>query len=462
MRIGLIAPPWVTVPPTGYGGTERVVDRLARGLQGADHDVVLFTIGDSTCPVPRRWVYEQAQEPMGVDMAEARHLVRAYRALADCDVIHDHTLLGPFFSAGKTPVVTTNHGPFTSDLREIYGAIATRVPIIAISRSQRAEAPELPITAVIHHGIDPEAFPVGTGDGGYLLFLGRMAPEKGAHRAIEVARRAGLPLVIAAKMREPAERRYFSESVEPHLGPGIKYVGEIHQDDKLALLGGARALLNPISWAEPFGLVMVEALACGTPVLTFPNGAAPEIVEHGRTGWWCQDVDSMAAAVEQIDLLDRTDCRAAVEGHFSSRRMVDEHLVLYRSLLDGRRRHGRGGLRTVPRPGRRYPMPYQSPEVPRQEWAVGAVPGQGGPMSIHRRASLLRNAEDPRPPSPPEPPTPEPEPSPPEPEPPIPMINALQRIADESLRASTPGDTSPPRWNRIGVTMKRNDEGGVA
>lgn len=376
MRIGLIAPPWVPVPPAGYGGTERVVDRLARGLQRAGHDVALFTTGDSTCPVPRRWVYEQAQEPMGADMTEARHLVRAYQALADRDVIHDHTLLGPFFGTGNPPVVTTNHGPFSAELREIYGAVATRVPIIAISRSQRVEAPELPIAAVIHHGIDPEAFPVGTGSGGYLLFLGRMAPEKGAHRAIEVARQAGLPLVIAAKMREPGEHRYFSECVEPHLGSGIEYVGEIHQDDKLALLGGARALLNPITWAEPFGLVMIEALACGTPVLTFPNGAAPEIVEHGRTGWWCQDVDSMAAAVQQIDLLDRADCRAAVEGHFSSRRMVDEHLVLYRSLVAGRRSHGRGGLRTVPGPGRRNPMPYRPPEVSRQDRSVGTGPAR--------------------------------------------------------------------------------------
>jgi glycosyltransferase involved in cell wall biosynthesis len=333
MRIGLIAPPWVPVPPIGYGGTEGVVDRLARGLQSAGEDVVLFTTGDSTCPVPRRWVYEQPQEPMGIDVAEARHLARAYQALADCDVIHDHTLLGPFIAPGDLPVVTTHHGPFTPEFREIYGAVASRASIIAISRSQRAEAPELPIAAVIHHGIDPEAFPVGTGGGGYLLFLGRMAPEKGAHRAIEVARRAGLPLVIAAKMRDPEELGYFSECVKPHLGPAIEYVGEVHQDDKLALLGGARALLNPITWAEPFGLVMVEALACGTPVLTFPNGAAPEIIEHGRTGWWCQDVDGMAAAARQIDLLDRADCRAAVEGHFSSRRMVDEHLVVYRSIL---------------------------------------------------------------------------------------------------------------------------------
>jgi glycosyltransferase involved in cell wall biosynthesis len=356
MRIGLIAPPWVPVPPTGYGGTEGVVDCLARGLQAAGEDVVLFATGDSTCQVPRQWAYDHPQAPMGLDVAEARHLVRAYQALADRDVIHDHTLLGPFFAGGNPSVVTTNHGPFTSELREIYGAVAHRVPIIAISRSQRAEAPELPIAAVIHHGIDPEAFPVGTGGGGYLLFLGRMTPEKGVHRAIEVARRVGLPLVIAAKMREPDEHRYFAECVEPHLRPGIDYVGEVHQDDKLALLGGARALLNPITWAEPFGLVMVEALACGTPVLTFPNGAAPEIVEHGRTGFHCRDVQSMAAAVQQIDLLDRADCRAAVEGHFSSRRMVDEHLVLYRALLERRRSQGRGRLLTVPDPGRRQPI----------------------------------------------------------------------------------------------------------
>lgn len=335
MKIGLIAPPWVPVPPTRYGGTEGVVDSLARGLRAAGCEVVLFATGDSTCPVPQRWVYERPQVPMGLDVAEARHLVAAYRALTDCDVIHDHTLLGPFF-AGGAPVVTTNHGPFSVDLRAIYGAIAERAPIIAISRSQRAQAPELPIAAVIHHGIHPEAFPVGRGDGDYLLFLGRMTQEKGVHKAIAVARRTGLRLVIAAKMREPSEHRYFAEFVQPHLGQRIDYVGEVGQDEKVALLGAARALLDPITWPEPFGLAMIEALACGTPVLAFPNGAAPEIVEDGRTGVLCRDVDDMAAAVGRLDSLDRADCRAAVEGHFSSQRMVRDHLRLYRALLEQR------------------------------------------------------------------------------------------------------------------------------
>jgi glycosyltransferase involved in cell wall biosynthesis len=367
MRIGLIAPPWVPVPPTSYGGTEGVVDLLARGLQAAGEDVVLFATGDSTCPVPRRWVYEQPQGPIGIDVVEARHLVGAYRMLRDCDIIHDHTLLGPFFASGDPPVVTTNHGPFSTELREIYGAVAGRVPVIAISRSQRAQAPELPIAAVIHHGIDPEAFPVGEGAGGYLLFLGRMAPEKGAHRAIAVARRAGLPMVIAAKIREPAEHAYFAECVEPHLGGDVEYVGEAAWRQKVALLGGARALLNPITWAEPFGLVMVEALACGTPVLTFPNGAAPEIVEHGRTGFLCRDEEAMAAAVERLDLIDRADCRAAVEGHFSSRRMVRDHLRVYNVLLE-RRRIARSGKR-----GRMTPQPANSPLGPAEIGSSGTL-----------------------------------------------------------------------------------------
>lgn len=335
MKIGLIAPPWVPVPPTGYGGTEGVIDSLARGLRAAGCDVVLFATGDSTCPVPRRWVYEEPQVPMGVDVAEARHLVAAYQALSDRDVIHDHTLLGPFFADGAA-VVTTNHGPFSAELRAIYGAIADRVPIIAISRSQRAEAPELPIAAVIHHGIDVDAFPVGRGDGDYLLFLGRMAPDKGVHHAIAVARQTGLRLLIAAKMREPAEHRYFADYVQPHLGTRIEHVGEVGPEEKSALLGAARALLDPITWAEPFGLVMVEALACGTPVLAFPNGAAPEIVEDGRTGFLCRNTDDMAAAVGRLDSLDRADCRAAVEDHFSSQRMVRDHLRLYHAILEQR------------------------------------------------------------------------------------------------------------------------------
>ena len=339
MRIALIAPPWVPVPPPLYGGTEVVVDRLARGFHAAGHEVLLFTTGDSTCPVPRQWVLERSESlRMGGVVPEMRHVVHAYEAAKGFDIVHDHTLAGPVY-AQRFPdleVVTTNHGPFNDELLDIYRVIAPWVSIIAISHSQASYADGLPIARVIHHGIDVNEFPMGDGDGGYFFFLGRMAPDKGARRAARIARQAGVRLLIAAKMREPLEREYFDEQVRPLLGDDVEYVGEVGGDEKLELLAGAKALLNPIRWVEPFGLVMIEALACGTPVLTYRQGAAPEIVDDGVTGFLCDVHDEMAEAIHRVDELDRQACRAAVEERFSTERMVVDHLDLFESLKDGR------------------------------------------------------------------------------------------------------------------------------
>ncbi len=261
--------------------------------------------------------------------------MHAYDAVQGFDIVHDHTVLGPAYSE-RFPnllVVTTIHGPFNEELSDIYRRVAPRVPIIAISRDQRARARDIPIARVIHHGLNPDAFPVGQGDGGYFLYLGRMAPEKGAHRAVEAAWKAGVPLLLAAKMREPWEFQYFETYVKPYLNSDIQYLGEVPHDQKLRLLGGARALLNPIKWPEPFGLVMVESLACGTPVLTFPEGAAPEIIEDGKTGFLCQDVAEMAERIQLVDQIDRSVCRSAVENYFGTGRMVAEHLDLFEDLL---------------------------------------------------------------------------------------------------------------------------------
>jgi glycosyltransferase involved in cell wall biosynthesis len=362
MHVGLVAPPWTPVPPPLYGGIELVVDELARGIQAAGHEVTLFTTGDSTCPVPRRWVLEQAEGTrIGMAVPELRHALAAGAALDGCDLVHDHTLVGPLLASARTagvlaagggpattpgrspalgpPVVTTVHGPLDEDLVAIYEALGDRVPIVCISEAQHRAAPHVPVARVIHHGIDASLFPVGDGsgdaDGPYCLFLGRMAPDKGAHRAVAVARAAGMRLLMAAKMREPWEVRYFTEMVEPTLGPDAVYLGEVPHARKLELLGGAAALLFPIRWNEPFGLVMLEAMACGTPVLAFPEGAAPEVVEHGRTGFLCRDEEEMGAALAHVGELDRADCRAAVEGYFSTGRMVADHLDLFASLVGG-------------------------------------------------------------------------------------------------------------------------------
>jgi len=357
LRIGLIAPPWVPVPPASYGGTELVVDQLARGLRDAGHDVRLFTTGDATCPVERHWLHPVAVGTTGALTDELGHVQAAYSELADCDLVHDHTVLGPLWAHAtgtRLPVVTTNHGEFTPELTRLYATIADRIAVVAISHHQRSTAPGVPVARVIHHGIDTGAYPLGRGDGGYVAFLGRMHPNKGVHRAIGIARAAGRRLLIAAKMWEPAERRYFEEQVAPLLGDGAEYIGQLDARAKRELLCGAEALVNPIRWAEPFGLVMIEALAAGTPVLAFPEGAAPEIVEHGRTGFLCRDDADMAARLRQVGELDRAACRRAAEARFSTRRMVADHLALYRELLAAR------DVLTPARPTPRRPEPSAS------------------------------------------------------------------------------------------------------
>jgi glycosyltransferase involved in cell wall biosynthesis len=335
MRIALIAPPWLPVPPPAYGGAEVIIDRLATGFHAAGHDVLLFTTADSRCPVPKAWIRARAvPEQIGQSFIELHHLMHAYDAVADFDIVHDHTVIGPSYAEGRclSQVVTTNHGPFREELDEIYSRIATRTALIAISHHQASQT-KARIAAVIHHGLDPEQFPVGTGDGGYYLFLGRFCPAKGAKQAALAARDAGVRLVLAAKMREREEMKYFHREVEPLLDSRIQYVGEVGLAHKLKLLRSARALLNPIQWPEPFGLVMIEALACGTPVLTLRNGAAPEIVDDGVTGFVCDTVEELIDRIPHVGSIDRSKCREAMERRFSAARMVQEHLALFERLL---------------------------------------------------------------------------------------------------------------------------------
>lgn len=320
------------MPPPAYGGTENVLDTLARGLDAAGHEVLLCTTGDSTSPVQRSSVFERAiGVGSGSSVDEIRHVIDAYEALDGADVVHDHTLVGPLYSAAfpGLPVVTTNHGPFNAALIDLYRVIAGRVPVIAISHHQASTAPLVPIAAVIHHGVDPVDFPVGAGGGGYAVFLGRMHPSKAPHVAAEIARTAGFPLRIAAKMREPEEHAYFETMVRPLLGADVSYVGEVDRQGKIELLGKAECLLNPIAWAEPFGMVMIEALACGTPVLTTDYGAAPEIVEDGVVGFVRSDKRGLLEALGRVHEIDRTACRDRVERVFSSERMVRAHLDVY-------------------------------------------------------------------------------------------------------------------------------------
>lgn len=339
----MMAPPWLPVPPPSYGGTEAVIDRLARGVLAAGHEVLLWTTGDSTCPVPRDNVLRWAvTDRIGSAVVELRHLIRGYETLVGwgADIVHDHTIAGPVYAQRfeDLPVVTTSHGPLSEELVDLYRSVAPPIPIIAISHDQASHAGGVPIARVIHHGIDVELFPLGEGAGDdagdYFLFLGRMAPEKGARQAAEAAHQLGVRLVMAAKMREPLEHAFFEEQVQPLLGEGVEYVGEVGPDDRVRLLQGARALVNPIRWSEPFGLVMVEALACGTPVVAFREGSTPELIDHGVTGYLCDEDHQLVEWMGQVDKIDRATCRAAAESRFSTQRMVEEHLSLYQRLLE--------------------------------------------------------------------------------------------------------------------------------
>ena len=341
MRIGLIAPPWVPVPPPAYGGTELVIDNLARGLKELGHDVSLFTVGESTCPVPKEYLFREPPVPIGLAVAESTHVLAAYDAMSDVDLIHDHTLIGPLIagSRGMTggrrpPVVTTNHGPFTDQTRRIWRQTARNSSIICISHSQARASGDVPVSAVIHHGIDLDVHQPGAGEGDYVMFIGRMSADKGVHHAVQIARRAGRRLIMATKMREAGELEYFNRAVRPLLTVDDEAPTEMPLRRRLALLQDAAALLNPITWREPFGLVMAEALASGTPVLAFPNGAAPEIVDPGRTGFLCRDEDEMVEAVDRVKEIDRDQCRTAAERRFSLQRMAREHERFYRRVLD--------------------------------------------------------------------------------------------------------------------------------
>jgi glycosyltransferase involved in cell wall biosynthesis len=349
MRIGLIAPPWLPVPPPAYGGTEAVVDRLARGLVRAGHEVLLAAPANSTCPVPRVRGTTAAPDraPVCMDVVtELGHVLTSYAAMDDVDVIHDHTVLGPFYrrTQAHIPVVTTNHGPFDERLGGIYRSMRD-VALVAISHHQASTAGGIPLAGVIHHGIDVSDVPVGAGEGGYAAFLGRMSPDKGPREAALIARAAGVPLRMAAKLREPEEQDYFEAAVKPLLCSDVRYVGELGGEEKLDFLGGAFALLNPIMWAEPFGLVMIESLAVGTPVVATPCGSAPEIVEDGLTGYLRTGRVALARALLGAATLDRAACRASARHRFDTGRMVDDHIRVYTDLVPAA--PGRGGRESV-------------------------------------------------------------------------------------------------------------------
>jgi glycosyltransferase involved in cell wall biosynthesis len=343
LRIAQVAPLFERVPPALYGGTERVVAHLTDELVGRGHHVTLFATADSgtaadlagIAPNPLR-PSASALEPWVYHVLE---LSEVFERAAEFDIIHCHVdfLAFPFGRLVRTPTVHTLHGRLDLPFLKPLFARFRDIPLVSISNDQRLPLSELGLqwVATTYHGLPLSQFAPGSGRGGYVAFLGRICPEKRPDLAIQVARRVGLPLKIAAKV-DPVDRAYFEREICPLLrDPLVEFVGEIGDADKSAFLGDAVALLFPVDWPEPFGLVMIEALACGTPVIARPRGAVPEIIEEGVSGFLADTVEGMAAAVRQLDRLDRARCRERAEARFSVEAMADRYEAIYRTLAAG-------------------------------------------------------------------------------------------------------------------------------
>jgi glycosyltransferase involved in cell wall biosynthesis len=339
VRIAILSPVWFPVPPTRYGGIEWIVSLLADGLVERGHDVSLFASGDSKTSANLVSVFQDApSEFIGQTNYELHHALACYEQSEEFEIVNDHS--GPLSAAlgagSPTPVVHTVHGPLNRRAGELYEQIdrvAPRVGLISLSMNQRSPLPHLNWIANCPNALDLSLYPVHPHRGDYLLFLGRMSPDKGAHRAVEVAEELGVPLKLAGKMQELREEEFFDAAVRPHLGADIEYVGEVSHAEKVDLLQNARATLFPIEWAEPFGLVMIESMACGTPVIATRHGAVPEVIDDGRTGVIVEEHTEMPAALERADQIDPMDCRRYVEERFSKERMVADYDGAYAKAL---------------------------------------------------------------------------------------------------------------------------------
>ncbi len=349
MRIAQVAPPFETVPPLRYGGTERVIATLTDELVRRGHEVTLFAAGGSTTsarlvPTVERALWHQQPRPRDFNPYWAVTLGQVWRHMEEFDVVHSHLdFFGyPMARASVRPVVTTLHGRLDlPDLPPLYRHFSD-IPLVSISDAQRAPVPDANWAATIYHGIEVNDFTFNPHMGGYLAFLGRISSEKGLDTAIRVARRAGVPLLIGARMPLPylqdpnvrADWEYWENEVQPLIESNqVELLGQLTDKDKAELLRNAAALLFPIRWPEPFGLVMVEALACGTPVLALRNGSVPEVVEDGVTGFICDTEDELVDAVTRVADLDRGRCRSEATRRFSSAAMTDAYEQVYKRVV---------------------------------------------------------------------------------------------------------------------------------
>jgi glycosyltransferase involved in cell wall biosynthesis len=359
MRIAQVAPLFESVPPAAYGGTERIVSYLTEELVRRGHEVTLFASGDShtagrlvaSCERSLR----QDAECTFPDVFHLIELEQLYRQRSRFDVIHFHIdqLQYPLARRYGTPHVTTMHGRLDiRDLEYLYKEFP-EAPVVSISDAQRRPLPWLNWRGTVYHGLPSDLFRFHEHPQDYVAFLGRVSPEKGLAPAIEIARRAGLPLKVAAKI-DVADRDFFEQDIRPLLDdPLVSFMGEVGGTDKEELLGNARAVLFPIEWPEPFGLVMIESFACGTPVIAFPHGSVPEVMRDGVSGFVVDGVDEAVRALERVTELDRRACRRYFEDRFTDEKMVDGYLSIYEQLAASgarpsrRKRHPRRSREAV-------------------------------------------------------------------------------------------------------------------
>jgi glycosyltransferase involved in cell wall biosynthesis len=359
LRIVLVAPPYFDIPPKGYGGTEAVVADLADALVKRGQQVTVLGAGEPgtnarLIPLWARTIPERLGQPY----PEVMHALKVRRAVEQIattdgvDVVHDHTFSGPLntpaYKALGLPTLVTVHGPIDDDLYPYYRELGDDVGLIAISDRQRELAPELNWVGCVHNALRIDDWPFRAEKGDYALFLGRYAPYKGAHLALRAAHETGVPLVLAGKCNEPAEQSYFDEQVRPLLTANDHVFGQADTVSKRRLLANARCLLFPVLWEEPFGMVMIEAMACGTPVVALRGGAVPEVVVDGVTGVVCERPDELSAAIELATSLDPAACRRHVAAHFGVSQFGSGYEQIYRTVVGAAASTSRVTLQRVP------------------------------------------------------------------------------------------------------------------
>lgn len=339
MRIAQIAPIVERVPPKRYGGTERIVWALTEELVKRGHDVTLFASGDSKTSghlhsvVPRGLREARTKDTYGLNYLTLLHIGTAYGMQAEFDIIHDHMmpLSLPTANLAVTPVVGTMHGPFTVENRRLFQTLK-KPGIVSISNAQAFPAPNINLLGTVYNGLPLQDSPFGDVPEDYLLFVGRISMEKGVHLAIEVANELDKRLIIAAKL-ENVDRPYFREYVEPWLSERVEWIGEVDEQQRNDLMSKALCFLHPVTWREPFGLTLIEAMACGCPVIAMNRGSIAEIIQNGVTGYVVEDVEGMVAAVEGIAAIDRKACRDHVLNTFSVEKMAEGYEAMYAKML---------------------------------------------------------------------------------------------------------------------------------